>query len=130
MNAPFSLGAYASARAWGADCDVRGNAVECIGAPSPINGSSYAVGRVIMNSKNARMDDRLWAHEMIHVSQWSTWGPAFPLLYGANYLWYGECNIMGRDAGFHNGGYNDCDGLGVGPAQRMLSSRPGAMLAC
>ncbi len=130
MNAPFSLGAYGSARALGSDCDVRGRAIECIGAPSPINGSSYTVGRVVMNSKDARMDDHLWAHELAHVNQWSSWGPAFPFVYGANYLWYGECNIIERDAGFQGGGYSDCDGLGVGPAQRYIASRPGAVLGC
>lgn len=96
--------------------------------------SAYTTGNTINVKRSAarrlREDDKLLEHEWRHSVQWATLGPvAFVPLYVLSYFGserIASCqawNVFEWTAGFADGGYDDCAGLGKRSAADRGSAR-------
>jgi hypothetical protein len=92
----------------GGNCHQRNGRLECIGAASPISGTPFTFGDVVVNPYEDRLDDELFGHEARHSYQWGLFGWSFVPAYAAARAIQGECNVFEGQAGFRSGRYRRC----------------------
>lgn len=92
-------------------------ATKCDGAASPISGTPFTVGDVILNPSDQRLSDPVFTHASRHSNQWAAFGgsPFLPACLIDRSL-EGPCNSFERSAGYATGGYTQCLGRSSSPA--------------
>jgi hypothetical protein len=112
----------------GGNCHIRSGRLECIGAASPISGTAFTFGDVVMNPGTEELSPDLFAHESRHSYQWGALGWAFVPAYLAARHFQGDCNIFEGGAGFVSGGYDECAeqaACGSTGGSPVVGNRPG-----
>ncbi len=90
----------------GGHCYARGGRTECDGAWSPVSGTPWTMGDVVMNPSSHRLSDAVFDHESKHSTQWAVLGWGFIPAYLIDRGVEGPCNSFEHEAGYGNGGYN------------------------
>jgi hypothetical protein len=107
VNLPVSAVAVAWGRAHGATCKVHGDlTASCESMHGGYANGGTTVGNVWLYGEKGGAERH--RHEARHSDQWAMFGPAFPVVYGAEAARTGgdyRRNVFERWAGLHDGGY-------------------------